>query len=102
MAKYVRKIFILSRIINTFLIVKNNPVFLLEIINFFNLPISHKFTDPSTGEVIEEKTTTPKLIKFLYFIFLENKNFSNNKEKKRGRVKRKITRKLVLSNKIVD
>lgn len=101
-AKYLRKIFLLSRVSNLFLIVKNNPTFLLEILSFLNSPIIHKFADPIAHKIIEEKNTDICLLKFLSFIFLKNVNFSNNKVKKKGRIKRKIFRKLVLKDKIVD
>ena len=101
-AKYLRKIFLLTKIRNTSLIIKNNPTFLLEMITFLNSPIPHKFMDPVTEEIIEELTPNFTWIKFLYFIFLENSSFSNNKTKKIGRIKRKITRKLVITNRVVD
>lgn len=102
MAKYVRKLFLISKIRNTILIVKNNPLFLLEIINFFNTPIVHKFLDPVECRTIEESEGGFIWIKFLYFIFLSNLDFSKNKKRKRGRIKRKILRKLVFENKLVD
>lgn len=102
MAKYIRKIFLISRIKNTILIVKKNPVFLMEIINLFNSPIAHKFIDPVENRTIEETNNNFIWIKFLYFIFLENKNFSNNKLPQKGRIKRKILRKVVFENKIID
>lgn len=101
-AKYLRKIFLMSRIRNTVLIAKNNPVFLLELLSFLNLPIAHKFQDPLTDETIEEKKPIVPLIKFLYFIFLENVDFSKNKIKKKGRIKRKILRKIISTDRIVD
>lgn len=55
-AKYLRKIFLLTKIRNTSLIIKNNPTFLLEMITFLNSPIPHKFMDPVTEEIIEELT----------------------------------------------
>jgi hypothetical protein len=102
MAKYVRKIFLISKIKNTVLIIKRNPIFLLEIINFFNLPIVHKFLNPIENKIIEEEDNNFIKIKFLYFIFLENKNFSKNKQPQKGRIKRKILRKIVFENKIID
>jgi diacylglycerol kinase len=101
-AKYLRKFFLISKIKNLMLIVNNNPVFLLEMLNTINVPIVHKFYDPFSQTAIEEKKPDISMIKFLYFIFLENINFSNNKVRKKGRIKRKILRKLVLKDKLVD
>jgi hypothetical protein len=103
MAKYIRKIFLISKIKNIFLIVKKNPIFLMEILNFFNSTISHKFINPVENKLIEENDTPASLsIKFLYFIFLDNKNFSKNKVPAKGRIKRKILRKVVFENRIID
>ena len=102
MAKYLRKLFLISKIKNIILILKKIPVFLNEIINFFNMPIAHKFLNPIEGRNIEENENNFTQIKFLYFIFLENKNFSKNKIAQRGRIKRKILRKVIFENKIVD
>lgn len=101
-SKYIRKIFLLTRIKNTILIIKKNPVFLMEIINLINTPIAHKFVDPVDNRIIEETNTSTVLIKFLYFIFMENKNFTKNKIPAKGRIKRKILRKVVFENKIID
>lgn len=102
MAKYIRKLFLISRIKNTILVVKKTPVFLLEIINLLNSPIAHKFVDPVEHRIIEEEDNDFLWIKFMYFIFLENKDFSLNKGKKKGRIKRKVLRKLIFENKVID
>lgn len=100
--KFLRKIFFISKIKNATLIIKKNPLFLLEILNIFNVPIVHKFFDPVSKCITEEESSNYPWFKFLYFVFLDNKDFSNNKKKKRGRIKRKILRKLILENKIID
>ena len=102
MAKYLRKLFIISKIKNIILIIKKTPIFISEIVNFFNLPIAHKFLNPIEQKIIEELPNDSLNIKFLYFIFSENKNFSKNKLAQKGRIKRKILRKVTFENKIVD
>lgn len=102
MIRYIRKVFIISRMKSILLIIKKTPTLLLELINFINLIIPYKFVNPVTKQIIEETNEKSFQIKFLYFIFLENKNFSKNKEKKKGRIKRKILRKLTFENKIID
>ncbi len=102
MAKYVRKIFLISKIKNIILVLKKIPVFINEIINFFNTPIAHKFLNPVDNKFIEESSSAPIWIKFFYFIFIENKNFTKNKTSQRGRIKRKILRKVTFENKLID
>jgi len=102
MAKYIRKLFLISNIKNVMLIIKKIPLFINEIVNFFNMPIAHKFLNPIDGKNIEENENNFTQIKFLYFLFLNNKNFSKNKTPQKGRIKRKILRKIVFENKLVD
>lgn len=102
MAKFIRKIFLISKIKHAILIIKKTPVFLMELLNFFNSPIAHKFINPIENRLIEEVNSTSIWIKFPLFIFLENKNFSKNKLPAKGRIKRKILRKIVFENKIID
>lgn len=102
MAKFLRKLFLITKIWNTIVIIKKTPLFFLEMINFFNSPIPYKFPDPTEERMIEETPTDHLWIKFSYFVFLKNYNFSNNRVKKKGRIKRKIFRKLILINKVID
>ena len=102
MAKYIRKIFLISKIKNVILIIKKNPILLLELINFLNNPIAHKFINPFKNKVIEEDANNTIWIKFLYFIFIENKSFTKNKNYPKGRIKRKVLRKVIFENKIID
>ena len=84
------------------MIVKKTPLFINELVNFLNLPIAHKFLNPIDQKTIDESFNRKLTIKFLYFIFTENKNFSKNKLPQKGRIKRKILRKVTFENKIVD
>lgn len=102
MAKYIRKLFLISKIKNIILVIKKIPLFINELLNFLNSPIAHKFLNPLDNKIIEENETNFIQIKFLYFLFLNNKNFSKNKTLKKGRIKRKILRKVIFENKIID
>lgn len=102
MAKYLRKLFIISKINNLILIIKKTPLFINELINFLNTPIAHKFINPIDHKIVDESINRTLCIRFLYFIFTENKNFSNNKTPAKGRIKRKILRKVTFENKIID
>jgi hypothetical protein len=55
MAKCIRKIFLLSKITTAILIIKKTPSFLVEILNFINSPILHKFENPFDKSTVEEK-----------------------------------------------
>lgn len=102
MAKTLRKIYILTRIKNNILIIKNNPLYFNEMLNYLNLPIVHKFNNPFTDQTIMEKKKIEPIVKILSFVFMKNRDFTKNKYKKVGRIKRKILRKLVIKNNITD
>lgn len=101
MIKFFRKLFIIANVWKLILFVKKNPVFLPELLNTFHQPVflpdSKKKKNTNTSANV--KFGAPK---FIYLFFLENKSFTLNKMKKKGRIKRKITKKLVLKNKITD
>lgn len=101
MIKYLRKMFLLVKLPQTILILKKNPIFFLEFLNLFHQPILYKFNEPLTNrEIIDEGSDV--ITNFLYFIFLNTENFTSNKTKKKGRVKRKIYRKIVIRNAMID
>lgn len=102
MAKYTRKIFLISKIKKLFLIVKNNPTFLMEFLKNLNTPIIHKFLNPYTNEFIDETESQSYNFKIVYFMFFKNVGFTKKKMKQRGRIKRKIARKLILKNQLID
>jgi hypothetical protein len=103
MSKFLRKLIIILNLKNLILIFKKTPVFLIEILNFLNQPLPHKFNNPLENKIINETLNfAPHLIKFLYFIFLQNYSFSKNKTRRKGRVKRKVYRKLILTNQVID
>ena len=102
MVKYLRKLFIISKINTLILIIKKTPLFVNELINFLNTPIAHKYINPIDQKIIDESTNKYLSIRFFYFIFTENKNFSKNKTPAKGRIKRKILRKITFENKIID
>jgi hypothetical protein len=102
LAKYLRKIFILAKVNNLIFLVKSIPVYFLEIINFLNQPIIHKFINPYTDKVVEETSDKTFSLRIMHIIFLKNKSFAINKIRKKGRIKRKIIRKVILENKLID
>jgi hypothetical protein len=102
MAKYLRKIYIILKIKYQMILIKKTPVHILEFLSFFNSPIIHKFNNPLNDKVIEDKKRINPLTRTLYFIFLKSHDFSFTKKKKKGRIKRKIMRKLIIKNKITD
>lgn len=54
LAKYLRKLIIITHLKNLILIIKKTPVFLLEFLNALNQPIIHKFFDPLSKTTLDE------------------------------------------------
>ena len=101
LASFLRKILIFSKFKNLILIVSRIPVFLKEILNSINEPVINIYKNPFTDSLYYEKNIINQF-KFSYIMFLNNKNFGNHKLKKKGRLKRKITKRIILSNRLVD
>lgn len=106
MAKYLRKLLIVSNINWMILVIRNNPLFLNEILQLLNEPSVHKYLNPFSKKVINEfskrSLKKPHLFKFSYFHYIFSKFHGVNRHPRpRGKVKRKIRRKLVrLVNKV--
>jgi hypothetical protein len=102
MIRFLRKILILLRLRNIVLMVRGVPLYLELLLSMLFKPLSHLFIDPFTGELIDEIQKTKNYLNFSTVIFTRPKPFGYQKTKKRGRVKRKIRRKLVKVNSVID
>jgi hypothetical protein len=105
MIKTLRKFLILSLIKNLILVIRGLPVNLNTLISLLNSPLLRLFYDPTQVDKktqIQETEFKKKILNYIYIIFLEAKSYVKFKVKKRGRVKRKIRRKLTLLNNLID
>nr|AEV66690.1 hypothetical protein [Oxytricha trifallax] len=102
LARYIRKLYLLIKFKHTIFFIKKIPTYLLEIINILNTPIIHKFLNPFSETTVEEPNVRKNIFNINYFIFFKNIDFSNNKTRQKGRIKRKVTRKMILENSIID
>lgn len=102
MIKYLKKLLMVSNTFYLNLIIKKTPFYFNELMQIFNSPIDQAFDHPVTTLKLDEKSPENFDFKIKYFIFINNKTYTFNKLKKRGRIKRKIRRKLILKNKFID
>ena len=108
MARFLRKMLLVLNLESVGVITKGVPVHLDQLLTAIFKPLSHPFTNPLTGETINESDSTtrhkPKRgnVGISSITFLAPKPFSYQKTRKRGRIKRKIQRKLVRLNKVID
>lgn len=104
LAKFIRKLFIIANVLSANLIVKGLPINLTEMLVFLNQPLRHKFIDPQDGNIIDELKNKNSIycIYFNYVIFIKNKSFGFVRLRKKGRIKRKLVRKLIKRGKVTD
>ena len=108
MARFLRKMLLVLNLESVGLVTKGVPVNLDKLLTAIFKPLSHPFTNPLTGDVINESDSTrPRKkekgnIGISSVTFFAPKPFSYQKTRKRGRIKRKIQRRLVRMNKVID
>lgn len=100
-AGFLRKMLIFINLHNLILIVKHVPMYLQEILSTINNPVIVNYQNPFTGSQVDE-IFLQKRFYFFMFIFSLSKSYSFLKQKKKGRVKRKITKRIVKVNRLVD
>lgn len=100
--KLIRKMLVMLKINNLNLIFKGTPTNLTRYIKALFTPVTHFVKNPISNELCDEITKKPFKINIHSIYFLKSLVYKPMKLKKRGRVKRKILRKLVLKNKLVD
>ena len=98
---FIRRTLIFSNIKNIILMVKKTPVYLNEILVGLNKVSISSYKSPFDKNSFYEKSTK-QYFNYTNFIYLNSKPYTFMKIKKRGRVKRKIMKKLVKFNRITD
>ena len=102
MVRYLRRFFLLIRIPKMNVWFKSLPTLLNELITQLTQPFLKKFLNPFTNNLINAESTQYNPFTFLYFYFLYNKKFHKEKSSLKGRIKRKILRKLTKANQLID
>jgi hypothetical protein len=98
---FLRKVIIYASIKNLTLYIKNQPLYLNEILSSLFKPVVSLYKHPFTGSLIDEKKKLTNF-KFNNLIFIQNKSYTYYKTKKRGRLKRKIMKRLIKINNVLD
>lgn len=102
MAKFLRKFFLITKITSLTYIIKGAPILLLEFLKILNTKIAHKFYNPLGKTIINESAHSNFYLSPFFFIFHKSTSYSLNKLRKIGRIKRKVLRKIIFENKLVD
>lgn len=100
-ASFLRKLILFSEIQGAILIVKRVPLYFKEIISAIYDPVVGFYDSPFNGRVVNE-STIKNSFKFTSFMFFNNKPYGDFKNKQKGRLKRKITKRIISINRMVD
>jgi len=102
--KYLRKLLIVSEIKDIFLYVKKTPVFFTELLKTLTTPVICPFIHPQTGKMYDDIKLNSNVLfpNIKYLIFSKTKAYGYMKGPKKGRLKRKITRRIIRMNRMPD
>lgn len=100
--KFLRKLLIISGISTFNLYFKGRISAVNEIVGTLLSPLASPFYDPLRGTTVLESPDTGFSMNVRYMIFDNIKSFTNMKTRSKGRLKRKIFRRVVKSNRITD
>ena len=97
----IRKMLLYSSLDNLILMVKRTPMYLQDILSTINNPVSSIYNNPYTKKEVNEFKLNNNF-KFTNVVFTTTKPYGPVKTKNAGRLKRKITKKLVLIGRVTD
>ena len=100
--RFLRKILIISKITLLDIYIKGTPFYLTKLINFLVKPLNHYFYHPLTNLRFYESSNSFFFIRINSIYFFKLNLGKKKKLRGRGRIKRKVIRKLVAKNKILD
>jgi hypothetical protein len=100
--KFLRKIFLISGIKHVYIYVKKTPLFFQELCKTLTSQLITPFFNPISKSFLFDnpKTSTPLYIK--YILFLNSKPYSFMKKARFGRLKRKVMRRIIRTNRMSD
>jgi len=102
LASFIRKILLFASIKFLYLLVTNIPTYLKEIMSTINNSVINHYKNPFNEENLINEKSVINPFKFSFFMFINNKPYGKVKVKKKGRLKRKITKRLTQMNKVLD
>lgn len=100
-SSFVRRLLIYIRLKRVDLTIRKRPKYLKELLNTITTSTNVIYKHPYRDELVNEKDYTIPIY-FEYLNFVNNKALGPIKKKKKGRLKRKISRKITLYNNILD
>lgn len=102
LVRFLRKLLLISKISLFNLWVRGIPLFLPQLFTFLNKALPTPITDPFNHKIINESDFKPMDFTYNSLIFWKSKSFGFQKTKKKGRIKRKIRRKIISEARVID
>ena len=100
--KFLRKLLVILGLKYVVLHFRGVPVLIDLLLQVLYQPISHPMRDPLSGRLIDETDNWIQNLKISEVMFSRPKPFGYLKTRKKGRIKRKIRRKIIRSSNVVD
>jgi hypothetical protein len=100
--KFLRKIFLISGIKHLYIYVKKTPLFFQELCKTLTSPLITPFLNPLSNVIVSEHGKTVQPLNIKYLLFLNSKPYSFMKKARFGRLKRKVMRRIIRTNRMSD
>jgi hypothetical protein len=100
-ALFLRKILLFANFKKLNLVINRKPKYFHEILNTLSESSISTYKNPFDSSWVNE-SASPRAFVFPYILFTNNKSYGATKVKQKGRLKRKISKKIVAINKILD
>jgi hypothetical protein len=101
-SSYTRRVLIYMNVVRMQMVIQKTPKFLKDIVNTLTTASNSLYKNPFVhSKLVNEKELNP-MIYFEYLVFVNNKALGPIKKKKRGRLKRKIHKKIIAYNNMLD
>jgi len=102
LTKYLRKLLIITNIKNVYLYIKKTPTHIYEICNLLISPLPKPFFNPLKGVNVVESENKHHNFNIMYMFFQKTKSFTSMKVCRKGRLKRKIQKRIIKLNQTKD
>jgi hypothetical protein len=102
--KFLRKLLIAAGVVHFYVIVRRSPTLFSELFKKFMTPDINPYLLPGRKAEYDDSSynTSRSVFSTYKFIFAKTKFFGTFKDRRRGRLKRKIARRLIKKNNILD
>jgi hypothetical protein len=102
-AVLLRRILLYSGLADMHLIINRMPYYFQEILNYIHAPSKSLYYHPFISKkLIDESSDKVKTFDFKYVSFTNTKSYGYTKWKRKGRLKRKISKRVYSINRVID